>query len=699
MPSSSPLHYQTSSNNNFYSPPSPPSSDFYSSCAAASLYHPPPSQASSPAKRLKIQQDFDNNNFYPDIDPLDCPPIGYPLMPHPVARPVSLPPHINVQRASADPGSPATIASTLSTHSTPSPSPSRVTIMSDNSPHDFELYEDLHQIQESQQKLRTPRRLHSTTSNPSQAVNNIQGYPLDTYSQTPYNFYAQPRSAISYPKYPQQNYMRGHMPNFSGLPMAESQMISQSHHSDEDEPPALSPCNHRSQSSRPSVSEPDMMSPATPIRSPEVKEEGTSSTVQSISREEAYDFIDSWLNDYLRRTDNSTIPKLARTVSDAEQDELFNPGIAPGISHSQIGQPTDGRPSNLPSLFQQAQNQHAMARNSANQPLSRDRSPFRADSPFHPGRGQDGQPSPRATSYLPSAFPTARKQRETDMEMEAQALRNQMQKECDEIDEHPKTISPKDAYIEYHASEDGVKGSLFASQEDAYSQNDNSDGSSGGSYHGSIHDGEDQHTEQSFGLKTEESFGSMATSRRDSDVNMDYGMQMYPSNTAQHYGHHLDVPSSYYSGSSQDGSDLASQSSAMDEDYHPLSSPTMKPGDSRANSGAYSCTIHGCNQRFSTPSKMSKHRREAHRHSTPMSRDATVKSQHQGPHKCTRINPTTNKPCNTIFSRPYDLTRHEDTIHNTARQKVRCEICNDEKTFSRQDALTRHKKVKHGIDK
>ena len=51
------------------------------------------------------------------------------------------------------------------------------------------------------------------------------------------------------------------------------------------------------------------------------------------------------------------------------------------------------------------------------------------------------------------------------------------------------------------------------------------------------------------------------------------------------------------------------------------------------------------------------------------------------------------KSHHTIFSRPYDLTRHEDTIHNTNRQKVGCEICNDEKTFSRQDTLTGHKKV------
>jgi len=123
--------------------------------------------------------------------------------------------------------------------------------------------------------------------------------------------------------------------------------------------------------------------------------------------------------------------------------------------------------------------------------------------------------------------------------------------------------------------------------------------------------------------------------------------------------------------------------------------------------GPYACAMPGCTQRFPTPAKLSKHRRDIHRQTSPasmgvhgMTSAAHIPKSHiPGPHKCTRINPTTGKPCNTIFSRPYDLTRHEDTIHNTSREKARCEICNDEKTFSRQDALTRHKKVKHGIDK
>ena len=65
------------------------------------------------------------------------------------------------------------------------------------------------------------------------------------------------------------------------------------------------------------------------------------------------------------------------------------------------------------------------------------------------------------------------------------------------------------------------------------------------------------------------------------------------------------------------------------------------------------------------------------------------------PYRCERINPATGKPCNFIFSRPYDLNRHEDTIHNAKKQKVRCQYCEEEKTFSRNDALTRHMRVVH----
>jgi hypothetical protein len=129
------------------------------------------------------------------------------------------------------------------------------------------------------------------------------------------------------------------------------------------------------------------------------------------------------------------------------------------------------------------------------------------------------------------------------------------------------------------------------------------------------------------------------------------------------------------------------------------SQSTQRPEDTSSDAGTYTCTYHGCTQRFETPALLQKHKREGHRQispaSAPTAQSIALRNSQAGPHKCERINPSTGKPCNSIFSRPYDLTRHEDTIHNSRKQKVRCHLCTEEKTFSRNDALTRHMRVVH----
>jgi hypothetical protein len=118
----------------------------------------------------------------------------------------------------------------------------------------------------------------------------------------------------------------------------------------------------------------------------------------------------------------------------------------------------------------------------------------------------------------------------------------------------------------------------------------------------------------------------------------------------------------------------------------------------------YSCTYHNCEQRFSTPQKLQKHKRDVHRTTSNVTpgvgsgmspQELMERNSQPGPHKCERINPGTGKPCNAIFSWSYDLTRHEDTIHNTCKQKSRCELRTEEKTYSRSDALTRHMRAVH----
>lgn len=125
--------------------------------------------------------------------------------------------------------------------------------------------------------------------------------------------------------------------------------------------------------------------------------------------------------------------------------------------------------------------------------------------------------------------------------------------------------------------------------------------------------------------------------------------------------------------------------------------PVQRPANVTSDAGTYSCTYHGCPERFESPAKLQKHKREGHRQQEPVgpTMAALSKNSQAGPHRCDRINPSTGKPCASVFSRPYDLTRHEDTIHNARKMKVRCHLCTEEKTFSRNDALTRHMRVVH----
>jgi protein RPN4 len=122
-----------------------------------------------------------------------------------------------------------------------------------------------------------------------------------------------------------------------------------------------------------------------------------------------------------------------------------------------------------------------------------------------------------------------------------------------------------------------------------------------------------------------------------------------------------------------------------------------KPTGSTANGGTYTCTYHGCTLRFETLAKLQKHKRKGHRQSATLvgSLAALTTASQAGPHICTRIRPSTGRQCDTVFSRPYDLTRHEDTVHNPGKVKVRCPLCKEDRTFNRSDAFKRHLKKLH----
>lgn len=278
----------------------------------------------------------------------------------------------------------------------------------------------------------------------------------------------------------------------------------------------------------------------------------------------------------------------------------------------------------------------------------------------------------------------------------------------------PKTISPKDALLDYREADEEAKAPLFP------------DGGAG--EYDNQYNGGDQYrnaTQSSFDTTSAQSYrrDSWATPQFTSNFSTTTpSLQQQTSSfnfvppAVQGNIHSMPMtstpqfrstPSNLSVGIDQTPdfpAHLTSMDSSASEAEPPNGSQNSdlylrKPTSSSADSGTYSCTYHGCSQRFETPQKLQKHKREGHRNAnmgSAMTSAAILERNSQaGPHKCERINPTTGKPCNTIFSRPYDLTRHEDTIHNARKQKVRCALCVEEKTFSRNDALTRHMRVVH----
>jgi hypothetical protein len=363
---------------------------------------------------------------------------------------------------------------------------------------------------------------------------------------------------------------------------------------------------------------------------------------------------------------NNAMPKLGRTYSDAVQDELYNPDLI-AANYSAVSAAPAPAPTAAPTLVQYSdmyqpqhqqqqhqQHHHHHTSPTATSPHGRGgNSPFRATSPYNTSMNFVGLDAYGASMGHQQPL---RNRRESELSMVGKPQQHQLG--------NPKTISPKDALLEYSSPEGDVSQMNF--------------------FGGMPSDPSSRNTSRDNSDLEEVSRSMSVSSRRESSFS--------------------DSLSNYTGGAYMQGySTPAAQSSRRYSDYSSSAPAIEKPLNTRADTGAYTCTYTGCSQRFNTSGKLQKHRREAHRKSTPtansVSTAAAIASRNAqpGPHRCMRPNPSTGKPCNTVFSRPYDLTRHEDTIHNVHKEKVRCEICTDEKTFSRPDALVRHRRVKHGI--
>jgi len=461
-------------------------------------------------------------------------------------------------------------------------------------------------------------------------------------------------------------------------------------------------------SARHSVSSYGRDSPATPHTT-----QGDDLDFKMPSTGENLQKVDSWLfNQFLTYDDEPdmrqhTVPKFERTYTDVAADYAFDPNAVVAQSQPQPAANTLLSPyrTNIPNdIIQRSLQAAQIARSqSPSSSASRGDSPFRRSSPYR---------QPANTFQSPRmAVGTAAAAREQKVEADAAyAMKSQVQSN---EDNEPKTISPKDALLDYRDADEDSKVPLFPD--------------SGASEYDHQYNGGDQYRNA-----TQSTFDTTSQSyRRDSWATPQFSQNFpasvagtsqptstfafaQPSMSGNLHGMNFAPTSNYRpapnmpttseqnpefpahltsmeSSCSEAGPDPSSQSS----DRH-----LQKPANSKADHGTYTCTYHGCTQRFETPQKLQKHKREGHRNAatistttvaTSMTSAALLERNSQaGPHKCERINPTTGKPCNTIFSRPYDLTRHEDTIHNVRKQKVRCALCVEEKTFSRNDALTRH---------
>ncbi|KAL9084682.1 MAG: hypothetical protein Q9159_005112 [Coniocarpon cinnabarinum] len=368
------------------------------------------------------------------------------------------------------------------------------------------------------------------------------------------------------------------------------------------------------------------------------------------------------------------VPKFDRTVSDAQADELYNPAPIPHLPSAPRFQPPSV--SNLftqqPAALQEKLRAANEARSASPAQSSGQASPWRNPSTGN-GVGQyssSNMPAPPMGDRRPDAA----------------------QQETEEV----KTVSPQDAFPQEQLSKQDENLPPLISTESNQSNSSNvqyAPYTYGSQEYGSYTSTSMPQSTFSFAAP------SVPASASGLDFRNNYYQQAHPG--VQYGPVNGDYASSYSVPAHLTSMETTkSDESELIEESSEGSVERPSPSDTLANGGRYTCPYsdqHGsCGARFETGSELNKHKREFHRQAGPASTDAkrATGMTQTGPHRCTRNNPSTGKPCNTVFSRPYDLTRHEDTIHGEGK-KLKCQHCPEEKLFSRNDALTRHLKVVH----
>ena len=369
------------------------------------------------------------------------------------------------------------------------------------------------------------------------------------------------------------------------------------------------------------------------------------------------------------------VPKFDRTMSDIYQDELYDPRNRPSMP-STIPNSTYNPyflSPNQAMVNERLQQAH-QARNDAPQ-IPRQVSPFRQSSDW---ANWTSDVSDNHNLMQTAAGLRERQKAENDAYVYRQ---HHPQPENAE----PSTISPKDAFPMDNQVGEEEMPSLFP---------ESSQRSGNGDSTAFRQTNPQSSTQFNFAVPTSFSFATPSLPASASNADQRNLPQYRPESSHSEVQESMPFPAALPSMET-------TRSDADDEPQEQLSSSPeeiSKPSGTTASAGTYTCTYHGCTRRFESPPQLQKHKREDHRTTGTVTHDTDHSPSNAmtqaGPHRCTRKNPATGKPCNTVFSRPYDLTRHEDTIH-AERKKVRCPHCTEEKLFSRADALTRHLRVVH----
>ncbi|KAI1366392.1 hypothetical protein F5Y08DRAFT_137561 [Xylaria arbuscula] len=391
-------------------------------------------------------------------------------------------------------------------------------------------------------------------------------------------------------------------------------------------------------------------------------------------------------------------PKLNRTMTDVYSDELYSPNFTitsaspPPETHMVMSPPSD--------LFSQrmqaANNQHFLA---AQSPVSNDsgnQSPFLQGSPYASAANEFPKVgNNRVRLDSAQQIRERRKNEEAAKQLQRQMARHSQQGQEPHQQGTPATISPKDAVLEFNDPGTESNFPLFPQETNTYSIGQNP-GSADMS--------------RATSQQSASPFQSMSTTpvHNGFDFSMPTNIQLphqYQFMGRQQQQQQQQQPRQQPLTPSASTFSRMGSAETSNTDGGSTGGPVQRPDRTAADGGTYTCTYHGCTLRFETPALLQKHKREGHRQANTLNHlrnsgmigqaPSSVTNSQAGPHRCDRINPSTGKPCNTIFSRPYDLTRHEDTIHNAKKQKMRCDICTEEKLFSRADALTRHYRVCH----